>query len=196
MSHREREGEAPAVSLLEGATPVNRGEARAPVIEIVDIAFPNNYGVGKIDGYVLFVPGAIPQDKIRVNVVDRGKRFGYGKIVSIEEPSPFRVEPFCPHFGLCGGCTLQHLAYNHQLIIKENYLRQTLKRLGNIDLSEIDVLPITPSPETLSTAAKSNLPSESRMDRSQWGFGKGSLLLSPMMPLSCRFVSAGHSVRL
>jgi 23S rRNA (uracil1939-C5)-methyltransferase len=96
----------------------------------------------------LFVPGAIPQDKIRVNVVDRGKRFGYGKIVSIEEPSPFRVEPFCPHFGLCGGCTLQHLAYNHQLIIKENYLRQTLKRLGNIDLSEIDVLPITPSPET------------------------------------------------
>ena len=116
-------------------------------IHIHDIAFPNNYGVGKINGYVLFVPGAVPEDRIRVEVVDQGKRFGYGKIVSIEEKSPFRVEPFCPHFGLCGGCTFQNLAYNHQLIIKENYLRQTLKRLGNIDFNGIDVSPITSSPE-------------------------------------------------
>jgi 23S rRNA (uracil1939-C5)-methyltransferase len=147
-SRSEREKEAPVALLLEGATPVKRGQERVPVIDIVDIAFPNNYGIGKIDGYVLFVPGAIPQDRIRVEIVDRGKRFGYGKIVSIEEPSPFRVEPSCPHFGLCGGCTLQNLTYNHQLIIKENYLRQTLKRLGNIDLSGIDVSPITPSPKT------------------------------------------------
>jgi 23S rRNA (uracil1939-C5)-methyltransferase len=117
-------------------------------ISIDDIAFPNNYGVGKIDGYVLFVPGAVPQDRILVEVVNQGKRFGYGKIVSIAEPSPFRVEPFCPHFGVCGGCTLQNLAYSHQLIIKENYLRQTLIRLGTIDLNEIDMSPITPSPET------------------------------------------------
>lgn len=117
-------------------------------ISIHDIAFPNNYGVGKIDSYVLFVPGAVPQDRIKVEIVNEGKRFGYGKIVSIEKPSPSRIEPFCPHFGTCGGCTLQNLAYDQQLIIKENYLRQTLQRLGNIDLSEIDVFPITPSPET------------------------------------------------
>ena len=126
-------------------------------IHIHDIAFPNNYGVGKIDGYVLFVPGAVPQDRIKVEIVNQGKRFGYGKIISIEEPSPFRVEPFCPHFGLCGGCTLQNLAYNHQLIIKENYLHQTLKRLGNIDLNEIDVSPITPSPETFFYRSKIEL---------------------------------------
>src|SRR5512137_2952721 len=99
-------------------------------IHIHDIAFPNNYGVGKIDGYVLFVPGELPEDRINVEVIDQGKQFGYGKLVSIEESSPFRVEPFCPHFCLCGGCTLQNLTYDHQLIIKENYLRQTLKRLG------------------------------------------------------------------
>lgn len=123
-----------------------RGEAQAPVVAITDIAFPNNYGVGKIDGYVLFVPGAVPQDIVRVEVVEGGKKFGYGKIISIEEPSPLRVEPLCPHFGICGGCTLQNLAYDSQLIIKENYIRQTLKRLGNIDVGEIDMLPIVPSP--------------------------------------------------
>jgi 23S rRNA (uracil1939-C5)-methyltransferase len=117
-------------------------------IFIDDIAFPNNYGVGKIDGYVLFVPGALPGDRITVEITKRGKRFGYGNLTSIEEPSIFRVESFCPHFGFCGGCTLQNLAYDRQLIIKENYLRQTLKRLGDIDLSGIDISPITPSPET------------------------------------------------
>ena len=125
---------------MAGAGPV--------IVDIVDIAFPNNYGVGKIDGYVLFVPGALPGDLVNVEITNKGKRFGYGKIVSIEEPSSFRVEPFCPYFGLCGGCTLQNLTYVHQLVIKENYLRQTLKRLGNIDLDKIDVSPITPSPET------------------------------------------------
>lgn len=118
------------------------------LIRIHDIAFPNNYGVGKIDGYVFFVPDALPGDQINIEVINHGKRFGYGKITSIEEPSPFRVEPLCPHFGLCGGCTLQNLAYDHQLVMKENYLRQTLKRLGNVDLDNIDVSPITPSPET------------------------------------------------
>jgi 23S rRNA (uracil1939-C5)-methyltransferase len=117
-------------------------------IHIHDIAFPNNYGVGKIDGYVLFVPGALPGDHVKVEITNRSKQFGYGSLISIEEPSPFRIKPFCQHFGLCGGCTLQNLAYDHQLIIKENYLRQTLKRLGNIDLNESDVSPITASPET------------------------------------------------
>lgn len=121
-------------------------QTQAPVVAISDIAFPNNYGVGKIDGYVLFVPGALPEDLIRVEIIRRGKKFGYGKIVNIEKPSPLRVEPSCPHFGICGGCTLQNLAYDNQLIIKENYLRQTLKRLGNINTKEIDIHPIVPSP--------------------------------------------------
>jgi len=118
-------------------------------VDIVDIAFPNNYGVGKTDGYVLFVPGAVPGDSISVEITERGRRFGYGKLLSIDKPSQFRIEPFCPHFGPCGGCTLQNLSYERQLAIKENYLRQTLTRLGNIDLSGIDLLPITPSPKTV-----------------------------------------------
>jgi 23S rRNA (uracil1939-C5)-methyltransferase len=126
-------------------------------ILIHDIAFPNNYGVGKIDGYVLFVPGAFPGDRARVEITNRGKQFGYGNLISIEEPSAYRVKPFCPHFGFCGGCTLQNLAYDHQLIIKENYLRQTLKRLGNIDLDGIEMSPMTPSPETIFYRSKIEL---------------------------------------
>lgn len=117
-------------------------------IYIDDIAFPNNYGVGKKDGYVLFVPGALPGDLVNVEIINRNKKFGYGRMVSIEENSPLRIDPPCPHFGLCGGCTLQNLAYDHQLTIKENYLRQTLKRLGHIDLNDIEVSPIAPSPDT------------------------------------------------
>ncbi len=115
-------------------------------IHIDDIAFPNDYGVGKVDGYVLFVPGALPGDRVKVEIVKRGERFGYGKIVSIEEPSPSRVTPLCPHFGPCGGCTLQNMAYDDQLLIKERYLRETLKRIGGTDTAQLDMLPITPSP--------------------------------------------------
>ncbi len=117
-------------------------------IFIDDIAFPNNYGVGKKDGYVIFVPGALPGDCVRVEIINKDNRFGYGRIISLEENSPYRVNPPCPHFGLCGGCTLQNLAYDHQLAIKENYLRQTLKRLGHINLDHIEVSSVTPSPDT------------------------------------------------
>ncbi len=151
-SRNERERKPPPVMTPdlaghreEAGLPLE-GLVQTPVVSIFDIAFPNNYGVGKLDGFVLFVPGAVPQDIVRVEIAARGKKFGYGKIVNIEEPSPLRIEPPCPHFGICGGCTLQNLTYDSQLAIKENYLRQTLKRLGNIDAGEIDMLPIVPSP--------------------------------------------------
>ncbi len=116
---------------------------------IEDIAFPNDYGVGKIDGYTVFVPGGIPGDRIKVELTHPGSKFGYGRIVSFEEQSTRREVPFCRHFGACGGCTLQNLGYSDQLALKENYLRQTLRRVGGIDPREIDILPVTPSPETM-----------------------------------------------
>ena len=56
-------------------------------ISIHDIAFPNNYGVGKIDGYVLFVPGALPGDRVKAEIINRGKRFGYG-LVQVHDSPP------------------------------------------------------------------------------------------------------------
>src|SRR5664280_853370 len=95
-------------------------------LEIVDIALPDSYGVGKKDGYVFFVPGAVTGDKVRVRVSGKTARFSYGEIVEIECPSPHRVKAPCPHFGACGGCTLQHVAYVEQLELKERHLSQVL----------------------------------------------------------------------
>lgn len=115
--------------------------------EITDLALPNDYGVCKVGGYVVFVPGAVPLDSITLQMVRRGNNFGYGQICSVDKPSPFRIDPSCPHFGMCGGCTLQNISYSHQLVIKDNYLRQTLQRVGHIDINKIDMAPITASPQ-------------------------------------------------
>lgn len=116
-------------------------------VEITDIAFPNNYGVAKKDGRVIFVPGGVLGDIVCIKIMKENKGYAYGSIDAVERPSPFRMDPACPHFGVCGGCTLQDLTYGKQLELKENYLRQTLKRIGGIDIDRIEVLPIVPSPD-------------------------------------------------
>jgi 23S rRNA (uracil1939-C5)-methyltransferase len=116
-------------------------------LEIVDIALPDGYGVGRKGTFVFFVYGAVVGDQVMIRVIKEDKRFSYGEIAEIEKPSPFRCAPQCPHFGSCGGCVLQHLTYEKQLEIKENHLRQTLGRIGGIDISSLDMIPIAPSPE-------------------------------------------------
>ena len=116
-------------------------------LDIVDIALPDSYGVGKKDGYVFFVPGAVTGDKVRVKISRKTARFSYGEIVKIEEPSPHRVEAPCPHFGACGGCTLQHMAYPEQLRLKERHLSEVLARIGGIGPGLKRIEPIAPSPK-------------------------------------------------
>ncbi|MCX5813632.1 MAG: 23S rRNA (uracil(1939)-C(5))-methyltransferase RlmD [Proteobacteria bacterium] len=116
--------------------------------EIIDIALPNNYGVAKTDGLVVFVPEAVIGDRVKVRILRKEKKVAYGEILEIVAPSPFRVMPRCPHFGPCGGCTFQSLAYEKQLDLKENYLLQTLKRIGGLDMKNIRIFPIFPSPDT------------------------------------------------
>ena len=89
-----------------------RGEILSLTID--DLAFGGE-GVGRADGYVVFVPGALPGDRLQVRLVQVRSRFGRGVIESIDEASPQRVEAPCPYFGRCGGCRLQHVAYDAQL---------------------------------------------------------------------------------
>ncbi len=116
-------------------------------IEIGDIALPHNWGVGKREGFTIFVPGAIAGDSVKVKVLRRKKSFAYGKILKIEKKSAFRVYPRCKSFGICGGCALQNLDYEKQLNIKENYLIQTLEKIGRLDLKNAKILPIVGSPK-------------------------------------------------
>jgi len=116
-------------------------------LEIVDIALPNNWGVAKKGNFVLFIPDVVIGDRVKIEVLKESKNFSSGEVIKIEKPSPFRIEPKCPHFGKCGGCIFQNLIYEKQIELKENYLFQTLKKIGEIDIEKIKKWHIIPSPE-------------------------------------------------
>jgi 23S rRNA (uracil1939-C5)-methyltransferase len=120
-----------------------RGEILSLTID--DLAFGGE-GVGRADGYVVFVPGGLPGDRLRVRLVQVRSRFGRGVIESVEAPSPQRVEAPCPYFGRCGGCRLQHVAYGAQLAFKSKQVADALERLGG--LKGVDLRPIIGAEET------------------------------------------------
>src|SRR5262245_38141752 len=113
-------------------------------LAIDDLAFGGE-GVGRVDGYVVFVPGGVPGDKVRVRLDQARSRFGRGAIESVEEPSPHRVPAPCPYFGRCGGCRLQHVDYPAQLAFKAKQVADVLERLG--DMRGFELRPIVGAPE-------------------------------------------------
>ena len=113
-------------------------------LEIEDVAFGGE-GVARVDGYVIFVPGGLPGDRVQARLVQARPNFGRATIETIDRPSPDRVEAPCPYFGRCGGCRLQHLAYPAQLRFKEKQVRDGLERIGGLDPS--CVRPIIGAPE-------------------------------------------------
>ena len=119
-----------------------RGETFS--ITIDDLAFGGE-GVGRVDGYVVFVSGGLPGDRLRVRLTETRSRFGRSTIEQIESPSPDRVEAPCPYFGRCGGCRLQHLAYDAQLAFKTKQLKDCLERIGG--LGSFELRPILGAPE-------------------------------------------------
>jgi 23S rRNA (uracil1939-C5)-methyltransferase len=119
---------------------------RGDTIELAvdDLAFGGD-GVGRADGYVMFVRGGLPGDRLRVRVTEVRGRYGRGTIASVVTPSPDRVEAPCPYFGHCGGCRLQHLAYPAQLVFKARQVHECLTRLGG--LPPFELRPIVAAPE-------------------------------------------------
>jgi 23S rRNA (uracil1939-C5)-methyltransferase len=118
-----------------------RGDAVELVVD--DLAFGGD-GVGRAGGYVVFVRGGLPGDRLRVRMTEARARFGRAVVEAVLTPSPDRVEAPCPYFGRCGGCRLQHLAYPAQLALKERQVRETLTRLGG--LPPFELRPIVPAP--------------------------------------------------
>jgi 23S rRNA (uracil1939-C5)-methyltransferase len=113
-------------------------------LSVEDLAFGGE-GVGRTDGYVVFVRGGLPGDRLRIRLTEARGRFGRGAIEEILVASPDRVSAPCPYFGQCGGCRLQHLAYPAQLAFKEKQVRDCLERLGGVGAFELR--PIVPAPE-------------------------------------------------
>ena len=112
-------------------------------VTIIDIA-EEGKGVGKADDFVLFVEKAVPGDVVDVQVYRSKKNFGEAKIIDLKKASQYRVDPFCEHFGTCGGCKWQHMTYDAQLQFKQKSVADALGRLAKIEVG--GMLPIVPSP--------------------------------------------------
>jgi 23S rRNA (uracil1939-C5)-methyltransferase len=109
------------------------------VVTIEDIGAEGE-GIGKYEGYTLFIKDTLVGDKAKVKVMKAGKTYGYARLMELIEPSSYRVQPRCPIADKCGGCQLMHMDYKKQLEYKENKVRSCLSRIGGF--TEIPMEPI------------------------------------------------------
>ncbi len=98
-------------------------------LEIVDCG-TDGEGIGKADGFTVFVKDAVIGDTVTAKIMKAKKNYGYGRLMEILKPSPYRVEPVCPSARQCGGCQLQAVSYEEQKVFKEKKLRGHLERIG------------------------------------------------------------------
>lgn len=112
---------------------------------VIDIA-EDGKGVGRSDDMVIFIEKAVPGDLVDLTIYKKKKNFAEARISRLIEPSTHRTDPFCPHFGVCGGCKWQHLNYEAQLEYKQNSAHNALTRIGKVDVDGME--PILPSAAT------------------------------------------------
>ena len=101
-------------------------------IEIQDLD-PDGAGVGRLDGRVVFVPGLLPGERARIRLTEEKARYARGEVLELLQAAPLRVEPPCPVYGRCGGCSWQHVASPAQMALKTEIWRQQLRRLGRVE---------------------------------------------------------------
>ena len=89
-------------------------------------------GIGRLDGLVVFVQGAVPGDRITARIVRKKRDFAEARMVELLTPSPDRVAAPCPYFGYCGGCQWQHVAYDRQLAYKREHVQEALAHIGGL----------------------------------------------------------------
>ncbi len=120
-------------------------QSKDAIVEVtVERILPGGAGLAHAEGRTLLIALAAPGDRVRVRVERVQGRVAFASITEIIEPSPVRVEPLCPYFGLCGGCDFQQLSYEAQLNSKVGIIRDCLRRIAQIDFT--GEIPITASP--------------------------------------------------
>lgn len=106
---------------------------RGSEIELtVDKVADRGKSLTRIDGYVVFIPGGIPGDRLRVRITRAKKKFAEAVTLEVLDPSPNRIDPKCTHFGVCGGCKWQHMDYPTQLTAKRESVADALRRGGGL----------------------------------------------------------------
>ena len=124
------------------STILARKKKELPVIEQVEITDVAAEGkaIARIDDLVVFVPFAAPGDIVDLHLYRKKHRYAEGRILKYHKYSEMRVEPFCSHFGVCGGCKWQHIPYEKQIAYKQQQVFDNLSRIGKIDLPEISAI--------------------------------------------------------
>lgn len=117
-----------------------RKKRELPLIEGLEITTLAAEGkaMGRYDDMVVFVPMTVPGDVVDVQIHNKRRRFMEGSVVRYIVRSPLRVEPFCEHFGVCGGCKWQNLPYDEQLRFKREQVFDQLTRIGKLDLPPVE----------------------------------------------------------
>lgn len=114
----------------------DRASRQPESAKITDLSYEGR-GVAHVDGKTVFIDDALPGELVEWQRLKRGSNFDEGKLLRVIEPSPDRVEPRCAHFGMCGGCVLQHLSSEQQLQFKQKQLMDSLTRIGKVTPREI-----------------------------------------------------------
>lgn len=122
------------------AVPVRKGQELE--LRIDSLAYGGS-GVARLDGFVVFVRGGLPGDRVRARVTKTKRGFAEAIAEAVLDPGPFRVEAPCRHFGVCGGCRFQDLAYEAQIAAKEQQVRDALTRIGRF--ADPPLEPIVPA---------------------------------------------------
>ena len=106
-------------------------------LEIIDIG-SDGQGIGKADGFTLFVKDAIIGDIVKAKIIKMKKNYGYGRLMEIVSPSNLRTEPKCEFHRQCGGCQIQAMNYDAQLKFKQDKVRNNIVRIGGFDSDFVD----------------------------------------------------------
>ncbi|WP_353057714.1 23S rRNA (uracil(1939)-C(5))-methyltransferase RlmD [Paenibacillus pasadenensis] len=118
---------------MKQALPVNKNDT--VTLDITGLTHEGE-GVGRYDGFTLFVQGALPGERVKAKVLKVKKTYGYAKQLELLEPSPDRVDAPCPIYKQCGGCQLQHMSYEAQLVWKRQHVIDTLQRIGKLEVRD------------------------------------------------------------
>ena len=124
-------------------------------LEIEDCGIDGE-GIGKADGFTVFVKDAVIGDTVTAKIIKAKKNYGYGRLMEVLKPSPFRVKPKCEFARQCGGCQLQVLSYDQQLVFKTNKVKGHLERIGGF--TDIPMEPIIGMDELFHYRNKAQFP--------------------------------------
>ncbi|MCL1818609.1 MAG: TRAM domain-containing protein [Spirochaetaceae bacterium] len=145
-------------------------------------------GMGRSGGKVVFTPRTLPGEEVRARITREKKDYAEAEPVEILSPSPFRVSPVCPLFGVCGGCDFQHTDYHNQTEIKKTIVRETLRRIARFELQDV------PCEESAPFAYRSRVQlhriAPARENSPLWGFRKAAS--SELVPVERCPVAAGE----